>query len=51
MIDLSFTIIAFISFVAVILTICGITYLNADKLETLFSRKLKARRLVDKKSK
>lgn len=51
MIDLSFTIIAFISFVAVILTICGIAYLKADRLEAFLNRKFKARRLVDKNSK
>ena len=44
------TLIAFLGFVAVILAICGITYLNADRLEAFLNRKLKARRQVDKNS-
>ncbi|WP_172970615.1 MULTISPECIES: hypothetical protein [unclassified Salinivibrio] len=50
MIDMSVTLIAFLGFVAVILAICGITYLNADKLEAFLNRKLKTRRPVDKNS-
>jgi hypothetical protein len=50
MIDMSVTLIAFLGFVAVILAICGITYLNADKLEAFLNRKFKARRQADKNS-
>jgi hypothetical protein len=50
MIDMSVTLIAFIGFVAVILVICGITYLNADRLEAFLNRKFKARRQFDKNS-
>lgn len=39
MIDMSVTLIAFLGFAAVILAICGITYLNADKLEAFLNRK------------
>ena len=35
---------------SVILAICGITYLNADKLEAFLNRKFKTRRQVDKNS-
>ena len=50
MIDMFVTLIAFLGFVAVIPAICGITYLNADKLEAFLNRKLKARRQIDKNS-
>lgn len=51
MIDMSFTLIAFLAFAAIILAICGIAYLKADRLEAFLNRKFKARRLVDKNSK
>jgi len=50
MIDMSVTLIAFLGFVAFILAICGITYLNADRLEVFLNRKFKSRRSVDKNS-
>lgn len=48
MIDMSVALIAFLGFVAVILVICGIAYLSAERLEAFLKRKFKARRQVDK---
>ena len=41
MIDMSVTLIAFLGFVAVILAICGITYLNADSWKHFSTGSLK----------
>lgn len=41
MLNLSATLIAFLSFVAVVLFICAIAYRNADRLEALLERKFR----------
>ncbi|MEA3588154.1 hypothetical protein J6I75_07290 [Pseudidiomarina sp. 1APP75-27a] len=51
MVDMSITLIAFLAFVAVILVTCGITYLNADRLEAFLSQKFVRNRPVDENSK
>ena len=38
MLNLSATLIAFLSFVAVVLFICGMAYRNADRLEAFLER-------------
>jgi len=50
MIDMSVTLIAFLGFVTVILAICGVTYLNADRLEAFLNRKFQGHRSGDKNS-
>ena len=41
MLNLSATLIAFLSFVAVVLCICVIAYRNADRMETFLERKFR----------
>ena len=41
MLNLYATLIAFLSFVAVVLFICGMAYRNADRLETFLERKFR----------
>jgi len=43
MLNLSATLIAFLSFVAVVLFICVVAYRNADRLEAFLKRKFRTR--------